>query len=334
MPGMDGVECARRLLNGSLLHPAPIVLMLTAFGREEALQCLAAQRVSIGGLLIKPVTPSALIDACATALGFARRTDTRSALRKEALQDHAAQLAGAHLLLVEDNAVNQELAVALLSEAGIEVTVAGDGRQALDLLERHNFDGVLMDCQMPEMDGYEATRLLRRQPRWQGLPVIAMTANAMTGDREKAIAAGMNDHIAKPIDVGEMFATLARWVHPAPSALPTQLGIDVDIGRAMTAGNDALYGRILRRFADEEQDVPARVRAALTSGDHLAAIRLVHDLKSLSGTIGASEVQRAAAALEQAFVHDAGEAIVDELIEAVARVLDPIIDGLRAMRYR
>jgi PAS domain S-box-containing protein len=331
MPGMDGVECARRLLNGSLLHPAPIVLMLTAFGREEALQRLAAHRVAIGGLLIKPVTPSALVDACATALGFARRTDTRSALREEALQDHAAQLAGARLLLVEDNPVNQELGVALLSDAGIEVTVAGNGRQALELLERLNFDGVLMDCQMPEMDGYEATRLLRLQPRWQGLPVIAMTANAMTGDREKAIAAGMNDHIAKPIDVGEMFATLARWVLPAPAALLSQLGIDAGVGRAMTAGNDALYRRILRRFVDEEQDVPARVRAAWRSGDRLGAIRLVHDLKSLSGTIGASEVQRAAAALEQASVHDADEDIVDELIETLARVLDPVIAGLRAM---
>jgi HPt (histidine-containing phosphotransfer) domain-containing protein len=128
-----------------------------------------------------------------------------------------------------------------------------------------------------------------------------------------------------------MFATLARWVHPAPSALLTQLGIDVDVGRAMTAGNDALYGRILRRFADEEQDIPARVRAARTSGDHLTAIRLVHDLKSLSGTIGASEIQRAAAALEQAFVHDADETVVDGLIVALVRVLDPIIDGLRAM---
>jgi len=215
MPGMDGVECARLLQSGSQLHPPPLVLMLTAFGREEALQRLAAHQLSIGGLLIKPVTPSALVDACATALGFARRTDTRSALREEALHGHLSQLAGARLLLVEDNAINQELAVALLCDAGIEVTVAGDGRQALDILEQQTFDGVLMDCQMPLMDGYEATRALRLQSRWKGLPVIAMTANAMSGDREKAIAAGMNDHIAKPINVGEMFATLARWVHPA-----------------------------------------------------------------------------------------------------------------------
>jgi CheY-like chemotaxis protein len=123
-------------------------------------------------------------------------------------------LAGTRILLVEDNALNQELAVALLSGAGIEVTVAGDGRQALDRIARQRFDAVLMDCQMPQMDGYEATRLLRLQPLFQELPIIAMTANVMSGDRERVIAAGMNDHIAKPIDVDDLFATLARWIRP------------------------------------------------------------------------------------------------------------------------
>jgi CheY-like chemotaxis protein len=124
------------------------------------------------------------------------------------------RLVGARILLVEDNALNQELAVALLSGAGIEVTVAGDGRQALDLIARERFDAVLMDCQMPQMDGYEATRLLRLQPLLQELPIIAMTANVMSGDRERAIAAGMNDHVAKPINVDDLFATLARWIRP------------------------------------------------------------------------------------------------------------------------
>jgi CheY-like chemotaxis protein len=124
------------------------------------------------------------------------------------------RLVGARILLVEDNPLNQELAVALLSGAGIEVTVAGDGRQALDRIARQRFDAVLMDCQMPQMDGYEATRLLRLQPLLQELPIIAMTANVMSGDRERAIAAGMNDHVAKPINVDDLLATLARWIRP------------------------------------------------------------------------------------------------------------------------
>jgi CheY-like chemotaxis protein len=124
------------------------------------------------------------------------------------------RLVGARILLVEDNALNQELGVALLSGAGIEVTVACDGRQALDRIARQRFDAVLMDCQMPQMDGYEATRLLRLQPLLRELPIIAMTANVMSGDRERALAAGMNDHVAKPINVDDLFATLARWIRP------------------------------------------------------------------------------------------------------------------------
>jgi PAS domain S-box-containing protein len=345
MPGMDGVECARRLRNASLLHPPPTVLMLTAFGREEALRQLASQQVTISGVLTKPVTPSTLVDACAAALGIARRKDTRLALREVARHDHEAQLAGARILLVEDNLINQELAVALLKGTGVEVTVAADGREALHILENQSFDGVLMDCQMPEMDGYEATRLLRLQSRFQGLPVIAMTANVMAGDREKVIAAGMNDHIAKPINVEEMFATLARWIHPAkPAVAPaaaaataveqgdflSKLGIDAQIGRGAAAGNEALYRRLLRSFVDQEGDVVERFRRARTAGNSESAMRILHDLKSVSGTIGAHEIQRAAAELENAVSAGAAAATVEPLVEAVARALDPVVAALRA----
>ena len=122
------------------------------------------------------------------------------------------------MLLVEDNAFNRELAVDLLGKAGIAVTIAVNGEEALDWLGRAQFDAVLMDCQMPVLDGYAATRALRQHPELRKLPVIAMTANAMAGDREKAIEAGMNDHIAKPINVEQMFATLARWLPRAPGA--------------------------------------------------------------------------------------------------------------------
>jgi CheY-like chemotaxis protein len=125
-----------------------------------------------------------------------------------------AALSGAHLLVVEDNPINREIALELLGRAGVRVSLAGDGQEALDMLGRERFDGILMDCQMPVMDGYEAARRIRQQPQWRELPIIAMTANALVGDREKVLAAGMNDHIAKPIRVDEMFATLARWVRP------------------------------------------------------------------------------------------------------------------------
>jgi CheY-like chemotaxis protein len=145
----------------------------------------------------------------------APRENTRADPREETRHDYEGRLSGAQILLVEDNAINQEVAVEFLRGAGIDVTVASDGRQALDLLARQHFDGVLMGCQMPVMDGYAATRALRQQPQLTNLPVIAMTANAMAGDREKALAAGMNDHITKPIDADELLASLAQWVRPA-----------------------------------------------------------------------------------------------------------------------
>jgi CheY-like chemotaxis protein len=129
-------------------------------------------------------------------------------------QAQVGSLRGAHLLLVEDNAINREIAEALLEGEGVTLSVACNGQEALDLLEHERYDGVLMDCEMPVLDGYEATRRLRRRPDCQALPVIAMTASALEGDREKALAAGMNDHIVKPIDVDDMLATLARWVRP------------------------------------------------------------------------------------------------------------------------
>jgi len=215
MPGMDGIDCAQRI--GELTrsqHRAPTVMMLTAFSREEVLRRLGEQQVQVAALLTKPVTPSTLFDACCQALGGAPAATTRVQRRVGALQEHQSRLRGARLLLVEDNEINRELALELLTDEGISVAVAHDGRQALAMLERERFDAVLMDCQMPVMDGFAATRALRERPQWRDLPVIAMTANAMVGDRQKALDAGMNDHIAKPINVAQMFSTLARWLGP------------------------------------------------------------------------------------------------------------------------
>ena len=354
MPGMDGVECARLLASGSYSHTPPMVLMLTAFGREEALQQLTDQCVTVSGVLTKPVTPSTLVEACVTALGLPPSTDTRSARQEDTLRDNEARLAGARILLVEDNLFNRELAVDLLSGAGMEVTIAEDGRQALALLQRERFDGVLMDCQMPVMDGYEATRLVRQHPHLRDLPVIAMTANAMVGDREKVLAAGMNDHIVKPINIEEMFSTLARWVRPAGAAAPAGgslagrsvvlpaadaridpwpdiPGVDSSIGRVGTAGNDTLYRRLLVMFADAQQKFAPTFRAARATGDMVTATRAAHDLKSQAGTIGASEVQLAAAALEEACAHGAADDVIEELLETVALVLGPVITGLQAL---
>lgn len=253
--------------------------------------------------------------------------------RHELLQARQAGLAGARILLVEDNPVNQELARELLNRAGILVNIAGDGREALAILERERFDAVLMDCQMPVMDGYEATRALRQRPGWKDLPVIAMTANAMAGDRQKVLDAGMNDHVAKPIRVDDLFAALARWVRPASPA-PTPLAplptLDVKAGLASLMGDEALYRRLVALFREQVVDFVARFRTADEQGDVAARTRYAHDLKSVAGSLGMPALQHAATALEDA-CRLRGEAVsLEPLLQAVQRELAAVMTSLQA----
>jgi len=333
MPGMDGVDCAKRLARIPLHHHAPSIVMLTAFSREEVAQRLAAEGLAVAATLTKPVTPSSLLDACLEVRGSPRLRLARGELRADALHDNIASLASARILLVEDNPINQELARDLLGRAGIVVTVAENGKEALEVLSAERFDAVLMDCQMPVMDGYAATRALREQPQWRDLPVIAMTANAMVGDREKALAAGMNDHIAKPIKVDEMFATLARHVRRSTAdeaaGADTFHGIDTRLGLAGVMGNERLYRRLLTMFRDREANFTTRFRTTWESGDVSAATRLAHDLKSVSGTLGAQAVSEAAEALEIACSNGNGD--VEGRLLALTRQLDPVIAGLSAL---
>ena len=346
MPGIDGVECARLLSQRLGRHPAPTVLMLTAFSRDEALQRLAEHSLSVAGLLTKPVTPSTLLDACSAALGIEAFRTTRSAQREEALLEQQADLRGARVLLVEDNIINRELALDVLSRAGITVSVATHGQEALDILGRQRFDAVLMDCQMPIMDGYAATRALRARPELKALPVIAMTADTMVGDRERGLAAGMNDHIGKPIRIEELFATLARWVRPrgdragnngaasgapaihgAPFELP---GVDTAAGMAGLMGNDALYRHLLRMFRDKEADFATRFSATRATGDEAATARMAHDLKSTAGTLGIRAVAEAAAALEKVCLQHVDGEDVDAQLQRVVSCLAPVISSLQA----
>ncbi|MBF0472054.1 MAG: response regulator, partial [Gammaproteobacteria bacterium] len=195
MPVMDGIECIQQLQSRQLKHP-PTVIMVTAYGREEAHSAAERSGAAIHSVLTKPITASTLLEAIGRALGREVEVENHSKSNQENAREAMHKLAGAKLLLVEDNDMNQDLATELLSQAGIIVTLAENGEKALDILKLgDDFDGILMDCQMPVMDGYTATRAIRKQPQFQDIPIIAMTANAMVGDREKVIEAGMNDHI-------------------------------------------------------------------------------------------------------------------------------------------
>lgn len=183
---------------------------------------------------------------------------------------------------------------------------------------------------MPVMDGYAATRALRQQPQWRDLPVIAMTANALVGDRDKVLAAGMNDHVAKPINVNELFATLARWIHPA-AAPDDPPSIDRPAGIAATMGDEDLYLRLMRMFRDRETDFAQRFRAARASGDTATAMRMAHDLKNVAGTLAVRGVHQAATELERACLDELDDAGLEPLLRNVDRLLRPVMAELVAL---
>ncbi|MBW8830246.1 MAG: response regulator [Burkholderiales bacterium] len=235
------------------------------------------------------------------------------------------RLAGARILLVEDHPLNQELAAELLRRASMEVVLAENGEDALKkLLTEGPFDGVLMDCQMPVMDGYTATRCLRGDPAYADLPVIAMTASALAEDRDRALASGMNAHIAKPLNVAQMLATMAEWivskrtapgpVEPSPDTawapLATSSGpIDIEEGLARCLGKAHLYRRILRGFRDANAEFDLEVGRFCLQGHWGDAEHRTHDLKGLAGTIGAHGLQHTSEALQTALASRDGKAV-------------------------
>ncbi len=343
MPGMDGIACIKEL--HLRMGGAPATVMVTAFGREQAMKDAETSGVEVRSVLTKPVTPSTLLEAIAGALGKHIDMETRTRERAVLNQVAIAQLAGARILVVEDNDMNQALVSEILQSAGMTVILAENGREALDRLDHDQvIDGILMDCQMPVMDGYMATREIRKRSGLATLPIIALSANAMAEDRLRALDAGMNDHIAKPIDVNQMFKTMAHWIHPAKAtgatpppaaaqpvvhpggdALP---GIDEAAGLAVCAGNAGLYGRMLRAFRDGQRDFDARFRQALSAGDHENATRQAHTLKGNAANIGARELSAEAASLEQACRQ---HAVPDQIAvhwQAVSNGLRTVIEGL------
>ncbi|MGA9290808.1 MAG: response regulator [Anaerobacillus sp.] len=208
MPTLDGIETSKQIMALENV-PAPRLVMVTSYGREEVLK--TAEDSGLDSVLVKPVTSSILLD---TTLSVLRADDGHSDIEEEQAeaQFDVSHLRGARVLLVEDNEINQEVALGQLEDAEVQVDVADNGEIAVNMVLSKDYDIVLMDMQMPVMDGLEATRIIRADSRFDQLPIIAMTANAMAVDRERCLEAGMNDHIAKPIDPDQLFGALNRWI--------------------------------------------------------------------------------------------------------------------------
>ena len=344
MPKMDGLEASRRIKNMPELADMPTIIMVTAYGREDVMQ--QAEEVGLEGFLIKPVTPSTLLDTIMGVVG--KQGGFRKAGRSE--DDWKIQtldsIRGAHVLLAEDNKINQQVAEELLAQAGLKVTIANNGREAVEILEDKNeFEAVLMDMQMPEMDGYEATRTIRKKPEFADLPIIAMTANVMAGDREKCLEAGMNDHVAKPIEPDKLFKTLVQWIQPqnsdeppsefepivnkvADEGLPGSLeGIDIEDGLRRVGGNRKLYRKLLADFFQDHGDDIQSIRRALDKDDLETAQRIAHTIKGVSGSIGAGDLHREATSLDTAFK----EKQQDRYPELLARLEDTLASVMQGL---
>jgi two-component system, sensor histidine kinase and response regulator len=339
MPGMDGVQCISQL-QSLQTGMRPMIIMATAYNRDDALAAAAHAGVAITHILTKPVTASTLLETMGAALGTEPAIHSHRPIQTGSHPAPAA-LAGLKVLLVDDNDMNRELALDLLESAGMTVAIAEHGQQALDWLTAgHPVDMVLMDCQMPVMDGYEATRAIRANPAWARLPVLAMTANALAGDYEKVIAAGMNDHITKPLNVQRMFEIMLKWapgrsVRRADTRLPFVVGqeppppviegLNVEAGLQVCAGNRQLYQRLLTKFVQAESDFSSRFAAAIQVSDQTAAIRIAHTLKGSAGTLGAAALQDAASQLEEACRQGLDDAVVATPLAAVVRELSQVL---------
>ncbi len=348
MPGMDGLETSRIIKRNDRLQHIPKIVMVTAFGREDIRT--KAEEIGIDSYLLKPVNSSLLYDTLVDLFGVAGLEEHRSRLKKDDAHVHDAT--GIRILLVEDNEMNQQVAMELLQSAGAIVTVSNHGGEAVKILTESNqvppFDVVFMDLQMPEMDGFTATKLLRRDPRFKKLPIIAMTAHALVEERQRCLDAGMNDHVSKPIDPDNLFLTLMRWAKPQPKQalasqtppekaadevlLPEIAGINLADALKRVAGNRRLYRGLLGQFADKQGDAAAQVSAALKGGDQKLAERIAHTVKGVAGNIGISGVQSAAQKLEKAIRdgHDSVPALLDEFAALLGTQIHAIKQALRA----
>jgi len=348
MPGMDGLETSRVIKRDRGLRDVPKIIMITAFGGEEVR--LQAEKMGIEGFLEKPITPSVLLNTLMNLFGSAGIEKVPATAKKG---EHVAPLAsGLRVLLVEDNEMNQQIATELLESEGAKVALASNGAEAVRVLTEGDqpppFDVVFMDLQMPEMDGFTATRLVRAQPHLQKLPIIAMTAHVMADEVQRCFEAGMNDHVGKPIDPEAFFATLARWTRTQPGEapnlpsrttnrgdeviLPPIAGVDVAAGLERTAGNKRLYRDLLTQFPARHESTGNRIKEALESGDQEQAERLAHSLKGVAGNLGMNQIFVLAGTLESAIrKSQAGtKGLIGELTSALDRQIRIIRAALLA----
>jgi signal transduction histidine kinase/DNA-binding response OmpR family regulator len=333
LPGIGGIETIRQIKQHRQLSPIPKILFLNAYNQDYTLQ--NTDDIEIDGVIVKPFSNSVLLDSIMEIFGhrplLTNRRDPKDTLETETI----TKVGGANILLVEDNEINQQVAIGLLEKIRVNLDVAGNGLEAVALLKENDYDLVLMDIQMPGMDGFTATRKIRsfadtlsdRSEFYRQVPIIAMTASVLTSDREKALAVGMNDHIGKPIDPNLLYRKMSKWIRhgqrknlpqlPDKSAplknekkrgIPAELpDIDLTLGLKHCDGDEDLYLTLLLSFYRKYQEAVREIRDGLQNGQKDRIEILVHSIKGLAGTIGATRLQKTAAELEEAIYQNASD---------------------------
>ena len=359
MPGMDGIEASRRIKNHTGLRKIPPIVLVTAYGREEAIQ--QVEEIGLEGFLLKPVSPSMLFDAIMQALGKEVQDVSLMGRKKEKKSKALEAIHGARVLLVEDNEINQQVALEILQGARLNVTVVDNGQKGVDAAKKKQYDAILMDIQMPVMDGYTASREIRNlKSKIGNVPIIAMTAHAMAGDEQKSIEAGMNDHVTKPIDPDQLFATLQKWIKPvaeptvvqksavrdAPAEpdqvvpveddLPESLpGFDLATGLSRLMGNKRLYRKLLLDFGANYGGVAGDIREALAARNFTRAHSLVHNLKGLAGNLAATGLQASTVAMEKLVKGQAAESAsnkeLNEKLTKLETILEQALDAVQTL---
>jgi two-component system, sensor histidine kinase and response regulator len=323
MPGLNGIETSRRIREELENIEVPRIVMVTGFGREEIMK--QAEKIGLQGFLIKPVSPSMLYDMIMEVFGKSTGFEHRETGRDEKKPEGFDRVRGAHILLVEDNEINQQVASETLEQEGFFIDVAENGLVAVEKLGQKEYELVLMDLQMPVMDGYEATKVIRSDDRFSELPIVAMTADAMTGVRGQVEKVGMNDYVTKPINPKQLWEALVKWIKPgerelregftpagkvdSPEAggkkaaeitIPEIEGIDIEDGLSRVGGNKKLFRELLVKFRRDFADSTTQIREQLAAGDSTTVERTAHTVKGASGNLGAKPLQEKATALDAA----------------------------------
>ncbi|NME67924.1 hybrid sensor histidine kinase/response regulator [Flammeovirga aprica] len=337
MPGIDGVETTKRIRQLSKIHATTDILMVTAHDKVELGKQLDEHQVS--GIIVKPVEEQQLLDTLLSRFGFAASSEFKNK------NGFPKQVVGAKVLLVEDNEINQLIASEVLAKQGVFIDTVDNGQKGIEAVikayeEGDPYEGVLMDIQMPVMDGYQATIELRKDQRFTDLPIIAMTANAMSQDKDRAREAGMNDHIAKPIENEQLFAIMGRWIKaenpelhnksPKEEQQPTSQeseivieGIDTVSAIKRCGGNKELFISVLQKFAEKQKDAKSRLLKIEEEQNFTLLQEEAHAIKGVAANLGISNVYSQAEFVEHALKYNKGyeKALLDDLIAEVEKSL-------------